>query len=50
MLGWKPQVQLTLDGLNLFDAKQRTYFAFTNATFTEYAPGRTLMFGVRGRF
>ena len=49
MFGWKHQLQLTLDGLNLFDAKQRTYFAFTNATYTEYAPGRELMFGVRGR-
>jgi outer membrane receptor protein involved in Fe transport len=50
MFGWKHQLKLTLDGLNLFGEKQRTYFQFTNATFTEYAPGRTLMFGVRGRF
>jgi hypothetical protein len=49
VFGWHHELQLTLDALNLFGEKQRSYFQFTNATFTEYAPGRTLMFGVRGR-
>ena len=50
LFGWNHQVEVTADGLNLFNAKLRTYFQFPNATFTEYSPGRTLMLGVRGRF
>ncbi len=45
---WVPQV--TLDVINLFDEEQRSYFQFTNATFTQYEPGRTVILGLRGRF
>ncbi len=48
--GWKTQVEITLDGINLFNAKQRTYFQFENAAFTNYTPGRMYLVGVRGRF
>jgi len=42
--------ELTFDVVNIFKAKQRSYFQFENATFTYYNPGRTIMFGIRGRF
>lgn len=42
--------QLTLDVINLFDEEQRSYFQFSNATFTLYEPGRTVILGLRGRF
>lgn len=45
---WVPQ--LTVDVINLFDEEQRSYFQFTNATFTRYEPGRTVIVGLRGRF
>jgi len=48
--GWSHEVQLTADALNIFQARLRTYFQFSNATFTQYDPGRTIMIGVRGKF
>jgi TonB-dependent receptor len=42
--------QVTFDVTNLSREKQRTYFQFSNATFTEYAPGRTYAVGLRFRF
>jgi TonB-dependent receptor len=48
--GWSHEVQLTADALHLFQARLRTYFQFSNATFTQYDPGRTIMIGVRGKF
>ena len=42
--------QLTFDVVNIFKAKQRSYFQFENAAFTSYNPGRTVMIGLRGRF
>jgi TonB-dependent receptor len=50
LLRWPMSLQVTADALNLFDAKQRAYFEFTDATFTEYNPGRELMIGFRARF
>ncbi len=50
LLGWSHQFQLTFDATNLFDAKLRSYFQFSNATYTEYNPGRTIVFGFRGKF
>ncbi len=50
LFGWGTDVQATLNVINLFQAKQRTYFQFTNAPFTEYNPGRQILVGVRGRF
>lgn len=41
--------QLTFDVTNFTNAKQRSYFQFENATFTQYTPGRTFMIGLRGR-
>jgi TonB-dependent receptor len=50
LLGWSHQFQITFDATNLFDAKLRQYFQFSNATFTQYNPGRTLTIGFRGKF
>jgi outer membrane receptor protein involved in Fe transport len=47
---WKTEVQLTADATNLFSAKLRQYFQFTNATFTEYDPGRTITLGIRAKW
>jgi TonB-dependent receptor len=41
---------ITFDVANVTKEKQRSYFQFPNATFTEYAPGRTYMLGVRFKF
>lgn len=41
---------LTFDVVNIFEAVQRSYFQFENAAFTSYAPGRTVLVGLRGRF
>ena len=45
---WVPQ--LTIDVINLNNAEQRSYFQFTNATFTQYNAGRTVILGLRGSF
>ncbi|MGH8295777.1 MAG: TonB-dependent receptor, partial [Steroidobacteraceae bacterium] len=50
LLHWPMSFQVTADALNLFDAKQRAYFQFPDATFTEYNPGRELMIGFRAKF
>jgi TonB-dependent receptor len=51
MFGLSPWVpQLTVDVINLTNEKQRAYFQFENATFTEYDAGRTVIVGLRGRF
>jgi TonB-dependent receptor len=41
---------ITFDIINLNKAKQRQYFQFSNATYTEYAPGMTTMLGVHMKF
>jgi hypothetical protein len=45
---WIPQ--RTVDVINVSNAKQRSYFQFNNATFTQYNPGRTVIVGLRGTF
>jgi TonB-dependent receptor len=51
LFGWSEFVpQLTVDVINLTNEEQRSYFQFTNATFTQYEPGRTVIVGLRGRF
>jgi TonB-dependent receptor len=51
LFGWSEFVpQLTVDVINLTNEEQRNYFQFTNATFTQYDPGRTVIVGLRGRF
>lgn len=42
--------QITVDVINLFNEEQRSYFQFSNATFTQYEAGRTVIVGVRGKF
>lgn len=49
VLGRTGLPQLTFDVTNFTNAKQRSYFQFDNATFTQYTPGRTFMIGLRGR-
>jgi hypothetical protein len=46
--GWVPQ--LTVDVINLTNAEQRSYFQFSDATFTQYDAGRTVIVGLRGSF
>ena len=50
LFGWHSEVQLTADATNLFGAKLRQYFQFSDATFTQYDPGRTITLGVRAKF
>ena len=50
IMGWKQDLQLTFDVWNLGKSKQRSYFQFANATFTEYEPGRTYLVGLRAKF
>jgi TonB-dependent receptor len=41
---------LTFDVVNLGNSIQRQYFQFSNATFTQYQPGRTYVLGLRAKF
>jgi TonB-dependent receptor len=50
LFGWSHEVQITADALNLFDARLRSYFQFSSATFTQYDPGREILIGIRGKF
>lgn len=50
MLGMKQDIALTFDVANVGKAKQRSYFQFSNATFTLYDPGRTYLLGVQAKF
>lgn len=50
LLHWPLSFQITADAINLFDGKQRSYFEYTDATYTEYNPGRELMIGFRAKF
>jgi outer membrane receptor for ferrienterochelin and colicin len=50
MFGIRHAPQVTFDVVNFGDAKLRNYFQFSNATFTEYKPGRQFLVGVRGTF
>lgn len=51
LFGWSQRVpQLTLDVVNLGDAARRSYQQFSNATYSYYESGRTVMVGLRGRF
>jgi TonB-dependent receptor len=50
IFGWETDIQVTLDAVNLFQQKQRSYLQFENAPHTVYYPGRQYMVGFRGRF
>ncbi|GEM_PF-6699977 len=45
--GWPT---LTFDVVNATKAAMRTYFQFTNATYTKYTPGATVSLGLRMKF
>ena len=47
---WSNAPEITFDVNNLFDAKLRSYFQFSDATYTEYAPGRFYTLGIRQKF
>ncbi|WP_242186032.1 TonB-dependent receptor [Sphingomonas sp. CARO-RG-8B-R24-01] len=42
--------QLTVNVSNFTDATLRSYFQFSNDTFTQYKPGRQVLVGLRGSF
>ncbi|HYG07127.1 MAG TPA: TonB-dependent receptor [Stenotrophomonas sp.] len=44
------QPQITLNVTNITDEPLRTTFAWPNATYDLYYPGRTIMLGIRGTF
>jgi hypothetical protein len=49
--GWSAMIpQLTLDVINLGDDARRSYQQFSNATYSYFESGRTVMVGFRGRF
>jgi TonB-dependent receptor len=50
LLGNPRLPSLTFEVVNIFEAEQRSYFQFSNAAFTLYQPGRTVLVGLRGRF
>ena len=50
LLRWPVSFQITANALNLFDGKQRTYFQFPDATYSEYNPGHEFMIGFRAKF
>jgi TonB-dependent receptor len=41
---------ITFDIINLNKGKRRQYFQFSNATYSEYAPGSTTLLGLRMKF
>jgi TonB-dependent receptor len=51
MFHWSEFVpQLIIEGQNLTNEKRDTYFQFTDALYSEFDSGRTIMFGLRGSF
>jgi TonB-dependent receptor len=51
LLGWSDVVpQLTVEVINITEETRRTNFQFSNANYTEYDSGRTVIVGLRGRF
>jgi outer membrane receptor for ferrienterochelin and colicin len=50
LFNFQTDIQATVDVINIFESKQRSYFQFEDATFTQYNPGRQYIVGVRGRF
>ena len=50
LLHWPMSFQITANALNLFNGKQRTYFQFNDATYSEFNPGHEFMIGFRAKF
>lgn len=51
LFGWSDVVpKLTIDVININEEERRAYQQFTNATFSLFDSGRTVMVGLRGTF
>jgi len=50
LFGMKGAPQLTINVANFTNATLRSYYQFSNATFTQYKPGRQFLIGLRGSF
>jgi len=50
MFGIRHAPQLTFDVVNFTNSTLRSHFQFSDATFTQYKPGRQFLFGIRGSF
>jgi TonB-dependent receptor len=50
LFGIKNAPQLTVNVANFTNATLRSYFQYSNATFTQYKPGRQFLIGFRGSF
>ncbi|MGH8187699.1 MAG: TonB-dependent receptor, partial [Steroidobacteraceae bacterium] len=51
LFGWSDVVpQLTVDVININEEERRSYQQFSNATFSLFDSGRTVMVGLRGTF
>jgi len=50
LFGIKNAPQLTINVANFTNATLRSYYQFSNATFTQYKPGRQFLIGFRGSF
>ncbi|WP_168074263.1 TonB-dependent receptor [Caulobacter sp. SSI4214] len=50
LFGLRNLPQVTFNAINLTNAAQRSYFQYSNATFTYYKPGREFLLGVRATF
>ena len=50
ILGIDHAPQLSIDVNNVTKSTQRTYFQFSNATYSEYQPGRLITVGLRAQF
>ncbi|RUN75932.1 TonB-dependent receptor [Sphingomonas sp. TF3] len=50
IFGIKNLPQLTVNVANFTDATLKSYFQFSNDTFTQYKPGRQVLVGLRGTF
>ncbi|HEY6645374.1 TonB-dependent receptor [Povalibacter sp.] len=51
LFGWSELVpQLTIDVINISEEVRRSYQQYSNATYSLFDSGRTLMVGLRGRF
>jgi len=50
MSGTTGMSQLSIDMMNIFDARQRACAPFPSATFVPRRPGTTILLGLRRRF
>jgi len=50
LFGISKAPQLIINVANFTNATLRSYYQFSNATFTQYKPGRQFLIGLRGSF